>query len=180
MNGDLRILVLVVLGGVVGIACLTGVALAIYFELRAFRSAVARRDAVRAERVHALGTAPSAEPRARPPGPPPPVSDIEATMGGLAEEIRLLREPVAMVAGWIGAFKSSEDARSAEEQARKTVPPLESSVPPAPNNDSSIPPSRRMRTRAPRAQPSSEPPGLGPGLLLEDVREEVGDVTTPP
>ena len=133
-------LVLVVLGGVVGIACHTGVAVAIYFEVRALRRAVARRDALLAERVHALGAAPSAEPRARPPGPPPPVYDIEATMYALAEEIRLLREPVATVAGWIGAFKSSEEAKSAEEQARKTDPPLESSVPPAPNKDSSIPP----------------------------------------
>jgi hypothetical protein len=139
MNGDLRMLVLVALGGVFGTACFTGVAVAIYVELRAIRRAVARRDALLAERVQALGAAPSAEPRARPPGPPAPVSDIEATMC-LAEEIRLLREPVAMVASWIGAFKSAEEARSAEEQARKAVPPLESSVPPAPNDDSSIPP----------------------------------------
>jgi hypothetical protein len=139
MNGDLRILLLVVLGGVVGIACLTVVALAIYFELRALRLAVARRDAVLAERAHALGTAPGAEPGERPQSPPP-VSDIKATMVALAEEMRLLREPIAMVASWIGAFKSSEEPRSAEESARKEVPPIESSEPPAPNDDSSIPP----------------------------------------
>jgi hypothetical protein len=136
MNGNLY---LVVLGGVVGIAGLIGVAVAIYVELRAFRLAVARRDAFLAERVHALGTAPDAEPGARPPSPAPG-SDMAMTMVALAEEIRLLREPVAMVATWIGAFKSAEEARSAEEQARKAVPPLESSVPPAPNDDSSIPP----------------------------------------
>jgi hypothetical protein len=139
MNGELRILVIVVLGGVVGIASLIGVAVATYFELRTLRWAVARRDAFLAERVHALETALGAEPEARPPSPAPG-SDMARTMAALAEELRLLREPVAMVATWIGAFKSAEEARSAEEPARKVVPPLESSVPPAPNNDSSIPP----------------------------------------
>jgi hypothetical protein len=62
------------------------------------------------------------------------------TMVALAEEMRLLRGPFAEIAGWMGALKSSEGARSAEEPARNEVPPLDSSEPPAPNNDSSIPP----------------------------------------